>query len=172
MSESKIIPASPKACAACPWRLANQGSKTDPHKFYTKSNLARLWTGLRNGVRMSCHPTDPRMASFEGYEACADQTKTSECTGGLILQQREFSIFTAVCKKLSPGSKDGLKVYKQVRPKGLARNGLIEVMSRQTFSGTGLTGTEMAKPDLDDEEIGYERVPWTVEVRNRAFPLK
>jgi hypothetical protein len=165
----KVIPASPQACAACPWRLSNQGSTPDPHKFYTKGNLARLWKGLRNGARMSCHPTDPRMAEFEGYEACADQSKTSECAGGLILQQREFSLFVALCKELPKGSKKGLKLYKETRPTGLTRHGLIQVMERQVFAGTGMSGNEMARPELDDSAIGFERVPWNAEIRDRAF---
>jgi hypothetical protein len=53
-----VKPACPRACSSCPWRLSNQGSKPDPHKFYTPANLRRLWHGMRNGARMSCHPTD------------------------------------------------------------------------------------------------------------------
>lgn len=153
MSESNTIkPACPKACASCPWRTANQGSKPDPHKFYTTANLKRLWRGLRDGARMSCHPTDPRMAEFAGYESLGDRTSTNECTGGLILQQREFMLFQQMMQD-APESKTVLRDYRRERPNGMTKNGLVSLVNRVMFAP--LDRVEMSKPNLVDPEVGF-----------------
>lgn len=149
-----IKPACPVPCKSCPWRLANQGSKPDPHKFYTKTNLARLWRGLRDGARMSCHPTDPRMAEFAGYESLADRDTTHECAGALTLVQREFMKFQELAEANPTGKT--LQQYKKLHPKGLTRYGLIGIIERATFGGTVLDRTAMTLPDLNDAEIGYD----------------
>lgn len=155
MSNNVVIkPACPQPCKACPWRLANQGSKPDPHKFYTASNLARLWRGLRNGARMSCHPTDPRMAEFKGYEALSDRDVTHECAGALTLQQRELMRFQDLALE-NPGGPT-LKTYRKQHPKGMTREGLVSIVERTVFGGTGLDVVPMATPDLNDTEIGYD----------------
>ncbi|HEX7095684.1 MAG TPA: hypothetical protein VF183_07360 [Acidimicrobiales bacterium] len=164
--ETKIVPACPKACNACPWRLANEG-KPHPHKFYASANLARLWKALRRGGRMSCHPTDPRMAEFEGYEDTADRDETHECAGALTIVQREFSLFQALSKE-DPKA-NALAAYRRLRPGGVTREGLISVMERAIFSGTALGGVRMTLPDLGDEAIGYSKLPWTPELAARAF---
>lgn len=158
MSDDKKVTvksACPKPCSSCPWRLANQGSKPDPHKFFTKGNLARLWKGLREGARMSCHPTDPRMAEFAGYESLADRDVTHECAGALTLQQREMMKFQAIAEA-NPKSKKTLQEYKKQHPKGLTRNGLVSLVERSVFGGTGLDSVRMSTPDLNDVEIGYD----------------
>jgi hypothetical protein len=151
----EVKSACPKPCSSCPWRLANQGSKPDPHKFYTKANLTRLWRGLRNGARMSCHPTDPRMAEFAGYEALADREVTHECAGALVVVQREMMKFQDIAQA-NPGGRTMLKDYKQQHPKGLTRDGLVALVERSVFGGTGLDRVKMALPDLNDTEIGYD----------------
>src|SRR4051812_5213451 len=82
--------AGPKPCAQCPWRLANQGC--DHPEFgpdaYGKRNLGRLWAGLRDGKRMSCHPSvEPSLvrARLTGL------SRRRECAGALILVQRELA---------------------------------------------------------------------------------
>jgi hypothetical protein len=150
---AEIKSACPKPCSSCPWRLANQGSKPDPHKFYTPANLTRLWKGLKDGARMSCHPTDPRMAEFAGYEALAERTVTHECAGALTLVQREMMKFQAIAEADPKGS--SLKTYRKLHPKGLTRNGLISLVERSVFGGTALDSVAMALPDLNDAEIGY-----------------
>lgn len=150
----EIKSACPVPCKSCPWRLANQGSKPDPHKFYTKANLARLWKGLRYGARMSCHPTDPRMAEFAGYEALADRDVTHECTGALVLQQRELMKFQEIAEADPKGP--ALKAYRRLHSKGLMREGLIALVNRAVFGGTGLDRVAMSTPDLNDTEIGYD----------------
>lgn len=152
-----VEPACPVPCKFCPWRLANQGSKPDPHKFYTKGNLARLWKGLRAGARMSCHPTDPRMAEFEGYEALAERESTNECAGALVLVQREWMVFQGLCTA-NPKSKKTLQLYREHRPNGLVREGLIAIMERGLLGGTVLNPVAMARPDLGDKEVGYPAI--------------
>jgi len=151
-----VRPACPKPCSSCPWRVANQGSKPDPHKFYTPANLARLWRGLRNGTRMSCHPTDPRMAEFEGYEALADREVIHECAGALTLQQRELMTFQTISDRSAKGQ--ALKEYRRQRPNGLTRSGLIALVERAVFGGTALDRVAMGQPDLVDAEIGYDLI--------------
>lgn len=166
---AKIVPACPRACAACPWRVANQGTE-HPHRFYTPGNLARLWRGLRNGARMSCHPTDPRMAEFSGYEECGDREKTAECAGALVVVQREFMLFQGIVRRDPKGK--ALRQYALMRPrgKGMSRAGLVAVMERHVFAGSGLAGTAMATPDLADFEVGYPAaLPWGVLEREIAF---
>lgn len=153
----KVEPACPVPCKYCPWRLANQGSKPDPHKFYTPANLARLWKGLRAGARMSCHPTDPRMAEFKGYEALADRASTNECTGALVIVQREFMAFQGIAEA-NPESKKVLQLYRKQRSNGLAREGLIALMERAMLGGTILNPIAMSRPNLGDEEIGYPAI--------------
>lgn len=153
----RVEPACPRPCVHCPWRLANQGSRPDPHKFYTPGNLARLWKGLRAGARMSCHPTDPRMAEFEGYEALADRAVTNECAGALVIVQREWMVFQGMCEA-DPGGKKTLQQYRRARPNGLLREGLIALMERAMFGGTALNPVAMARPDLGDAEVGYAAV--------------
>jgi hypothetical protein len=161
-SNVEVKPACPKPCSSCPWRLANQGSKPDPHKFYAKANLARLWKGLRDGARMSCHPTDPRMAEFAGYEALADREIMHECAGALTLQQREFMKFQAI-----DGGRRSLQIYKRENPKGLTRYGLIALLERATFGGSILDRVAMARPDLGDVEIGYPLLDPLTYVRSK-----
>lgn len=151
---TNVAPATPKACSSCPWRLANQGSKPDPHGFFTKSNLTRLWRGLRNGARMSCHPTDPRMAEFKGYEALADREVTHECMGSLVLVTREASQFHEIANA-NPDSKKVLALYRKAYPGGLTKSGLIAFAERQIFGGTAFDKNKMSTPDLNDAAVGY-----------------
>ncbi len=153
----KVEPACPVPCKHCPWRLANQGSKPDPHRFYTPGNLARLWKGLRAGARMSCHPTDPRMAEFEGYEDQADREVTNECAGALVLVQREWMVFQKMCEA-DPKGKRTLQLYRKQRPNGLLREGLVAIMERAMLGGTVLNPVAMSRPNLADEEIGYPAI--------------
>jgi hypothetical protein len=150
-----MAPANPKPCAKCPWRLANQG-KRHPHGFYSKTNLRRLWAGLRRGERMTCHPTDPAMAEFEGYEETAGRARTHECAGALILQQREVHYFQEACAAAEAAGEErgGLRRYRRERPKGLMRDGLMMVVGMFTFRLPG--ELEMARPNLNEPAVGYE----------------
>lgn len=140
-----VAAANPSACAHCPWRLANQGKADDPHGFYKRSNLKRLWSGLRNGVRMTCHPTDARMSDFEHAPTVKDGTQARECTGALTLQQREFM-------KFQDALEHPFASYAHYSPR-MSKRGLLSIVERTIpFPGE----TPMAKPDLNDVAIGYE----------------
>lgn len=161
-----LTTAHPKPCAHCPWRVENQG-KRHKHGFYTKANLRRLWSGLKNGERMTCHPTDPEMAEFEGYEKTADREVTYECAGALILVQREVmrfqSQYTDTIDPTPEATKAALKAYREKHPKGLTKVGLFRHMMAVAFDGNPMTGPRAATPDLNTEGIGHpDLVPWTV----------
>lgn len=144
------VKANPHPCDQCPWRTANQGSPNDPHDFYTPANLARLWKGLREGERMSCHPTDSRMAEFEGYEHTADLGLLSECTGSLILAQRELWKFQQICEAdPAPPNGKAEAIYRKANPKGLTRRGMIANVERLLWVPNG------PNPELNQAGIGY-----------------
>lgn len=169
LADVAVKPACPKPCSSCPWRLANQGSKPDPHKFFTKGNLARLWRGLRDGARMSCHPTDPRMAEFAGYESLADRDTTHECAGALTVVQREFMKFQEIAEADPKGKT--LQQYKKLYPKGLTRYGLVAIYERAVFGNSGLAGTAMSMPDLNDGEVGYDVLgAWVARAAKKSEP--
>jgi hypothetical protein len=161
MTERKALaPAHRKPCAQCPWRTENQG-KRHPHSFYTKANLRRLWRGLRDGERMTCHPTDPTMDEFEGYEATAEREVTHECAGALILIQREIMRFSDAAKEAeAEGAKDGLRRYRSRFPRGLTKNGIAAHLWNAMVAGpTHLTA---ARPNLNEPGIGHPDIPeWT-----------
>lgn len=150
-----VQPALPQPCKECPWRQANQRQR-HPHGFYTMKNLRRLWAGLRRGVRMTCHPTDPRMVDYEGYEKTAEVSSTHECMGALILVQREVMRFQGCCEARQ---RDSFKRYRLKSPKGMTRVGLAEVVQRYLFGGTPFDSLKMAQPDLNMEGIGHPDLP-------------
>lgn len=148
------LPANPKPCAACPWRLENQGTP-HPHGWYTKKNLAFLWSRLRRGEAMSCHPTDPGNPVPEGWKVVPADRVPHECAGALVLMQREVMNFSAIVKA-DPERSDALQVYRRLHSKGLTRDGLAEIVSREAFRGVPLLGgVDMTKPNLNDVEMGY-----------------
>jgi hypothetical protein len=95
------------------------------------------------------------MSDFAGYESLADRDVTHECAGALTLQQRELMKFQDIAQA-NPQSKTTLKDYKKQYPKGLTRNGLVSLVERSVFGGTGLDRVAMSTPDLNDVEIGYD----------------
>jgi hypothetical protein len=113
--------------------------------------------GLKNGARMSCHPTDPRMAAFKGFEDQADRSTTNECAGALVLQQRELTVFATIAESAPRGQ--GLRLYRAQRPGGLSRRGLIALVERSAF-GSAFGDVAMTTVALNDMEIGYSKVPW------------
>lgn len=160
-ARQKILDANPRACAHCPWRLSNQG-KRHPHGFYSARNLRRLWAGLRSGEApgMTCHPTDPEMADFEGYENLADREVTHECAGAVVLVTREAKRFEAICKRIDRGEVAGnaFKQYRLEAPRGMTRAGLIEViMGRFLFGDTPLGGPKIhvISDTVNDPDVGY-----------------
>lgn len=137
----------PKPCAHCPWRLSNAG-RENQHGFYSPGNLRRLWNGLRKGNRMTCHPTDPRMSDFAGYEGTADREVTHECAGAAIMAQRELHHFHQCSKAAAAeGKSDALARYKRLRGRGaMTQEGLAH----------GLATRQM---DLNEPDVGYVGLP-------------
>lgn len=143
-------------CAHCPWRTANQGKKPDPYKFYTLTNLRRLWGGLKRGERMTCHPTDPAMAEFEGYEKTAARKVTNECAGALVLIQRELQRAQDAMEAAdAEGKRDGIRRYRRAHPKGLTRDGVAAHFQSMMFGSNPLTGLNMPKVNLNEPGIGH-----------------
>lgn len=167
---AKLIEAAPRACALCPWRLSNAGTR-HPHGFYSKRNLARLWAGLRsaNAPGMTCHPTDPRMAEFEGYERTAGAAETRECAGAIVLLVRELMRFQAIT--LDPDREEtALRAYRREQPRGLTQDGLAAVVWRFVAGGTPLARAIHADSRLvNDPDVGYAVLgEWDPEVLARA----
>lgn len=145
--------ANPRACAQCPWRLSNQGRR-HPDGWYTKANLRRLWSKLRRGERMTCHPTDPTNPVPPGGKHVAEEVTTHECTGATILQEREVVRFQTIAKE-DPGRTDALREYKRRHPHGMSRVGLIEIAMSAVFGKTPFV-RDIARPNLLDPDVGYE----------------
>lgn len=146
------------ACKACPWRVANQGTK-HPHGWYTKKNLQRLWAGMRRGEMMSCHPTDPRVDVPNGKHAPEDAT-TRECAGILILLKREMQHFYRYVNATGLPQDEAIgpafASYRKERPFGLTRIGLVVMAQRTAWAGVPLVGGKpMPNQELDNAEIGY-----------------
>lgn len=165
----EIVGPAPRACSRCPWRLANQG-QPHPHGFYSKVNLRRLWGGLKDGERMTCHPTDPRMCEFEGYEHQAGKPVTRECAGALTLIQRELYLFMAAAKQATAaGDTSALKRYRAERVRGqamtpaglqchalsLASAGDVPMLGIRAMPGLGLG--QLNDPDVGHAALGV----WT-----------
>ena len=133
---TEIDPPAEHPCAACPWLTANH-RKAHPEGYYTDANRRRLWNGLRTGEApgMTCHPTDPR------NQPVKDDQRTRECTGALILMQREANAFEEA------GS---MAQYKTGRKLAATRDGLINhAMSPMPYPiGRGLAGAvlDMSAP--------------------------
>lgn len=139
------------ACAACPWRASNQG-KRHPGGWYTKANLRRLWSKLRTGDGMTCHPTDPTNPVPDGLPRPSDDATTHECAGALILQQREV---------MRLQDYDNYRDYKRAHPLGLTREGAGVIISRFVFGRKELgvfAARTMPKPNLNDLDVQYEIV--------------
>lgn len=140
-------------CSACPWRASNHG-KRHPDGWYTKANLRRLWAGLRRGERMTCHPTDPANPVPDGARPVPDGTATRECTGALVLVQRELQRVQDVFA--ADGS---LADYRRAHPRGLTNDGVMVHVANLVAVFPG--DLPMAKPDLNDDDVSHpDLVPW------------
>lgn len=143
-------PACPRPCKECPWLTANHGK---PHldNWYTEKNRRRLWAKLKRGDSMSCHKTDPENPVPKGVEPVPSGTPVHECTGALILQQREVMLFQKHCEEAeAAGAKDGFKRYK-VAGGAMTRGTLAYIVQRALFGGTPLVGgPPMSRPNLNE----------------------
>jgi hypothetical protein len=129
-------------CASCPWLRANHGKKHGD-KWYTTSNLRRLWNGLRTGRApgMVCHSTDPDSADYGNERPPAPGAKKHECVGATALIQRELDMITPY--------KD-FRVYRREHPDGMTKPGLAHWVNRIVFGG----GVDTCEPSAD---VG---LPW------------
>ena len=133
----QTAPAASTPCAQCPWRTSNHGRR-HPGSWYTKANIRRLWTGMRRGEMMSCHPTDPRNPVPDGMRPAPSNVVTRECAGAHVLIQREMSLIEGLAREAPEGT--GWAIYRRLRPRGLTRDGLLSYMERITFGGVPLVG--------------------------------
>jgi len=138
-------------CARCPWRQSNRGKESplvEDHRYrwYSRANRNRLWRGLRDGERMTCHPTDSRHPTIDG-KPIPDTVQTRECAGALILVQREMMIAQAIPDK-------GFRRYRRERPRGLTIAGMRCIVERVLFAR--LSTNPMGRPNLDDADIQFE----------------
>lgn len=137
-----VAPACEKPCSSCPWLTSNHG-KPHPDGWYTLANRKRLWAKMRRGERMSCHMTDPRNPVPEGVKPVPEHAVTRECTGGLILQQREVMRLQA-----PSGPFKQWDVYHRDHPRGLTKMGAFAMVDRAMFAGSFYR--PMTKPDLNE----------------------
>jgi hypothetical protein len=140
-------------CASCPWRRSNRGKDSPKvegfrYRWYSRQNQNRLWKGLRNGERMTCHPTDSRHPQINGRET-PETVQTRECAGALILVQREMMIAQAMPDK-------GFRTYRRTRPFGLTLTGMRVIVERVLFAG--LSSCKMGRPDLNEPDVHYDRL--------------
>jgi hypothetical protein len=130
-----------------------------------------LWSGLRRGEDMTCHPTDPDNPVeaewlAKGVKRAPDGATTTECTGALILKQREWMRLQACVERRGDdpaAAKAGWADYRAAHPRGLTRDGIACFMSRVLFSGTLLaSGPDVARPNLNEDGIAAPGiVAWT-----------
>lgn len=140
-TKRRVKPANPSPCAACPWRTENHG-KRHPHGWYTSKNRQRLWSKLRRGDGMTCHPTDPENPLPTGSKPVPNGVTTHECAGALILQLRELE----KCLKLGKIT-DYLAAFKR----GLTKVGLAVIGERLAFGGIPMIGgLAVSKLDLNE----------------------
>lgn len=152
LPRSATAPANPRPCSECPWRTENHG-QPHPDGWFTKRNRDRLWAKLRRGESMSCHKTDPSNPVPTGVDPVKAGTTVHECTGALILQQRETMNYQA-CQGHLP-------TYKATHPKGMTRIGLVTMVERTIFGGVPLlgAGVAMARPNLN-EPVSHDGLNW------------
>lgn len=147
----KVEPAAETPCAQCPWRTANHG-KRHPDGWYTKANLSRLWAQLRRGEAMTCHPTDPTNPLPPGARKVPETTTTRQCTGAIILQQRELMRLQR-CESLTD--------YRRQRPRGLTVAGIGQLLERAVLGGVWPGTVAWPKPDLNQPVSHDPLGEWT-----------
>lgn len=147
----QVLPCRLAACPQCPWRVRNRNKpapEVEGHRYhwYAKANLKRLWSALRRGESMTCHPTDPRSCADWHETFPKPETQPCECAGATILAQREFMLFQEMAD---------MKRYRRERPFGLTRDALRQIVERHIF-GQIRMARPMGKPDLNDADVQYE----------------
>lgn len=167
-----LAPACPTPCSACPWRTENHG-KPHPDGWFTARNRERLWTQMKTGERMSCHPTDPDNPLPPGAPP-VKATETHECAGVLILFQRE------AVKIQSFPAPHAFRLYRKAHPRGLTKAGVAVLISRTVFGGVPMVGgpkmplldlmQAVSHPPLGDWEAWLAEHPETRDQKPRGEP--
>lgn len=142
-----------KACAQCPWRRSNQGTR---HRFgfYRKANLRRLWNEVRKGgAPQSCHLTDPGHPDHIAVGASPNAT-AQECPGSVVLVLRELYRITGTESGLI--TPENVDAYLGRRKKGLSKRGILYwAVERIQFAGVPFFGgSPLPSVDVADPEIG------------------
>lgn len=113
-----------RVCETCPWLTKNQGRK---HKagWYTKSNLKRLWNGLRSGAcpGIVCHSTDADRMDYGADKPVPEGTEKRPCAGALLVVYTHMNQIS----KLSPSD------YKALHPLPLKRPAIAHWVQRYLF---------------------------------------
>lgn len=142
------------ACGECPWRKSNKGKPSPKcegatYRWYSATNQRRLWSAIRQGERMTCHPTDhANPPTLDGRRA-PETIQTRECAGALILVQREITLAQELRDPL-------FKRYRRNRPHGLSLTGLRKHIERIIFGGRWPGMKPVGRPDLNDTDVQYE----------------
>lgn len=147
-----VAPSLPRACSHCPWRISNQGKRTTDG-FYSKANLHRLWSVMKQGELMSCHPTDPRMNEFESAPRVRDGATTHICTGATILAQREWMRFQTIAQ--AHPDRDPFRVYRALEGPRMTRDGLFATAMQASVGESNPLITAVGHPDLGDLDVQY-----------------
>lgn len=158
-----VARAATSPCGACPWRTANHGRR-HPDGWYTKANVRRLWSGMRRGEMMTCHPTDPRNPVPAGQKPAPANAVTRECAGAHLLIQREMQLIEGLAKVAPEGQ--GWAIYRRRRPRGLTREGLLGYLERVMFGGQhpvisgGVNAPTAQDVDLPCSINDPDALPW------------
>lgn len=156
MPAPPVTEPTPQPCRQCPWLISNHG-KPHPDGWYSKKNRARLWSGLRRGEAMSCHPTDPSntvslRAQAAGYQPAPAQAERRECVGALVLQQRELQL---------AGEAPLFSTYARARTRGMTRVGLARLLERYVLGGRLPGAVALPRPDLN-AAVAMDGLDWEV----------
>jgi hypothetical protein len=112
---------------------------------------------------MSCHPTDPENEVPEGQTPVPDHVQPRECTGALVLVQREVMRFQKIADDART-AREALRCYRLNHPRGMTKGGLQYLVSRAIFDGTALGNKHaMARPNLGAAVSHTELEPWNGE---------
>ena len=139
------------ACGTCPWLRSNHGKKHSAG-WYTKTNLRRLWGGMRQGENMICHATDPNSITYGG-DKLVQPGHERPCVGALVLVKHSFNRLEEL---------KSLKDYKTGVGQRMSKGGMVRWAERIMFAGTAMGGPELLMPNMQ-QDVG---VPWQDDVLN------
>ncbi len=127
-----------RVCETCPFLVKNHGKKHEAG-WYTRTNIRRLWSGLRSGKApgILCHSSDPQNEDYGGGGKVKPGHE-HECAGALLLLAQNINA-------LSAGSPEPFQP-------GLKRPAIAWFLERHLFS-------QGKWPDVEDRS-GEVGLPW------------